>query len=116
MMQIISKKQKRQFCHAASLLDEIHGYWQDQENVHLLTRLTGFDGGEIRLTVSKLQIVVLFIRCNPCGITYHTFTNAVPTFTFEDPLFSNRVFEFFDTQEKRNLEVGRIFVVHVIAV
>ena len=35
------KEAKETFCHPASLLDEIHGYWQDQENVHLLTRLTG---------------------------------------------------------------------------
>ena len=56
------KEVKETICHAASLLDKIHGYWQDQENVQLLTKLTGFDGCEIRMIVSKLQIIVLFIR------------------------------------------------------
>ena len=93
------KEAKETFCHPASLLDEIHGYWQDQENVHLLTRLTGFDGGEIRRLFLNFKSLCS-LSDNPCGITYHTFTNAVPTFTFEDPLFSNRVFEFFDTQER----------------
>ena len=93
------KEAKETICHAASLLDEIHGYWQDQENVQLLTKLTGFDGCEIRRLFLNFKSLCS-LSDNPCGITYHTFTNAVPTFTFEDPLFSNRVFEFFDTQER----------------
>ena len=67
--------------------------------MHLLTRLTGFDGGEIRRLFLNFKSLCS-LSDNPCGITHYTFTNAVPTFTFEDPLFSNRVFEFFDTQER----------------
>ena len=86
-------------CHPSSILDEIHGYWQDQENVTLLRRLTGFSVTEIRRLFLNFKSLCSMSE-TPYGITYHTFCNAIPTFTFEDPLFSNRVFEFFDTCER----------------
>ena len=65
----------------------------------LLTRLTGFDGGEIRRLFLNFKSLCS-LSDNPCGITYHTFTNAVPTFTFEDPCFQIEFLNFLTLKKE----------------
>jgi neuronal calcium sensor 1 len=86
-------------CHSSNILDEIHGYWQDQENITLLRRITGFSATELRRLFLNFKSLCS-LSSTPYGLTYHTFCNTIPTFTFEDPLFTNRVFEFFDSSER----------------
>ena len=64
-------------------MDEIHGYWQDQENITLLRRITGFSATELRRLFLNFKSLCS-LSSTPFGLTYHTFCNTIPTFTFED--------------------------------